>query len=165
MSLCHNVFGDGIRTLKCCEVLRNPLQQSKAVRTLRARPFVWLNVVCLDAPLVACVWQWFFARNFRIVVPVATTAALFLTAWLIYLIDRFADSVSLPNKSEITLREAFCLTHQNAWIGLTLAVGISVRVRRWQSIMTYSSPVSACRDRDDLSDHQLASVKSGPRFR
>ena len=125
MSLCHNVFGDGIRTLKCCEVLGNPLQQSKAVRTLRARPLVWLNVVCLDAPLVACVWQWFFARNFRIVVPVATTAALFLTAWLIYLIDRFADSVSLPNKSEKTLREAFCLSHKNAWIGLTLAVGIS----------------------------------------
>ena len=72
--------------------------------------------------------QWFFARNFRVVVPVATTAALLLAAWLIDLIDRFADSVSLPNKSEKTLREAFCLSHQNAWIGLTMAVGISVAV-------------------------------------
>lgn len=94
------------------------------VATIGRRPLVWLNVVCLDAPLVACTWQWFFAQNFRVALPVVSRVALFLTAWLIYLIDRLADSISLPNDSAKTLREAFCLRHKNIWMGLILAIAL-----------------------------------------
>jgi len=123
MSLCHNVFREGIRTLKCCEVLGNRLQQSKAVRTLRARPLVRCvsrcpaGRVCVAVVLCSKFSDRRPGRHHSCLVP--------HRAWLIYLIDRFADSVSLPDKSEKTLREAFCLSHKKAWIGLTLAVGIS----------------------------------------
>ena len=94
------------------------------VATIGQRPLLWLNVVCLDAPLVACTWQWFFAQNFRVALPVVSRIALFLTAWLIYLIDRLADSISLPSDSAKTLREGFCLRHKNVWMGLILAIAL-----------------------------------------
>ncbi len=31
-------------------------------RTLLLKPWLWLNLVCLDAPIVAITWQWLFAR-------------------------------------------------------------------------------------------------------
>lgn len=92
--------------------------------TIGQRPVVWLNVVCLDAPLVATTWQWFFAQNFRVSLPVISRVALFLTAWLIYLIDRLVDSISLPGDSARTLREAFCLRHKNVWVGLILTIAM-----------------------------------------
>jgi hypothetical protein len=55
------------------------------------RPFVWLNLVCLDAPLVAVAWQWLIASSLHLAVALADSAALFLTAWGIYLADRLAD--------------------------------------------------------------------------
>ena len=60
-------------------------------------PVVWLNLVCLDAPLVSVAWLWLFARTFHATVDPVNCAALFLTAWLIYLADRLADSCSLPD--------------------------------------------------------------------
>jgi hypothetical protein len=44
---------------------------------LRASPLTWLNLVCLDAPLVAIAWQWLFARSLSIRVDLGATAALF----------------------------------------------------------------------------------------
>ena len=92
--------------------------------TVGQRPLLWLNVVCLDAPLVAGTWQWFFAKNFRVALPMVSGVALFLTAWLIYLIDRLVDALSLPRGSAKTVREAFCLRHKNVWLGLILAIAL-----------------------------------------
>ena len=64
-------------------------------RVLSRNPLVWLNLVCLDAPLVAICWQWIFGNTLHLVVPLGHRLALFLTAWLIYLADRFGDSMSL----------------------------------------------------------------------
>ncbi|HST31738.1 MAG TPA: hypothetical protein VLK27_12960 [Chthoniobacterales bacterium] len=85
---------------------------------------LWLNVVCLDAPLVAVTWQWFFAKNFRVALPVVSAVTLFLSAWLIYLIDRLVDAHSLPRDSAKTVREAFCLRHKNVWLGLILVIAL-----------------------------------------
>src|SRR5947207_6720630 len=81
-------------------------------------PLVWLNVVCLDAPLVAVAWQWLFASSFHIAVSASARDALFLTGWLIYLIDRLADSLSLRADSAKSLRQQFCLRHAKLWMGL-----------------------------------------------
>ena len=88
------------------------------------RPFVWLNIVCLDAPLVAIAWQWLFARSFHVDVSASARGALFLTAWLIYLIDRLADSLSLPDGSARSLRHDFCLRHTKLWIGFALTIAV-----------------------------------------
>lgn len=78
--------------------------------------------MCLDAPLVAIVWQWLFARSFHIDLLAPARDALFLTAWLIYLIDRLADSLSPHAAPERSLRQEFCSHHTKLWIGLTLAI-------------------------------------------
>ena len=92
--------------------------------SVRQRPLTWLNLACLDAPLVAVAWQWLFARSFQIAVSASARNALFLTAWLIYLIDRLVDSLSLSLDSAKSLREQFCLHHTKLWLGLIAAIAI-----------------------------------------
>ncbi|MEY2551556.1 MAG: hypothetical protein QOG12_1700 [Verrucomicrobiota bacterium] len=82
----------------------------------RAVPTIWLNLVCLDAPLVAIVWLWLFARTFQVPFQIGNGLALFLTAWLIYLADRFADSSTLKPDLPRSLRQDFCLQHREHWI-------------------------------------------------
>jgi hypothetical protein len=85
---------------------------------------IWLNITCLDAPLVAIAWQWLFAQSFHLIVPSPNREALFLTAWLIYLIDRVADSVSLTSDVPKTARQKFCADHTAAWLGLIGITGL-----------------------------------------
>lgn len=92
--------------------------------SITRRPVVWLNIVCLDAPLVAIAWQWLFTRTFDIDLHAPACAALFLTAWLIYLIDRLADSLSPHTASERSLRQEFCSHHTKPWIALTLTIAV-----------------------------------------
>src|SRR3954454_671504 len=86
-------------------------------RARSASPLVWLNLVCLDAPLVALTWELLFAKSFGIRVANGGTAALFFTAWLIYLADRFGDSMSLRAETVMSLRQQFCLGHRFLWLG------------------------------------------------
>ena len=78
-------------------------------------PVIWLSILCLDAPLVAVVWQWLFARSFGARLSLSLRVLLFLTAWLIYLGDRFADTIRLPAASPISLRHRFCRKHMVGW--------------------------------------------------
>jgi hypothetical protein len=48
--------------------------------------------------------------------------ALFLTAWLIYLADRLADSTSLKPGFPRSLRQEFCERHRESWIATVLLV-------------------------------------------
>jgi hypothetical protein len=82
----------------------------------RAAPIVWLNLVCLDAPFVAIAWLWLFARTFGVPFQIGNAVALFLTAWLIYLADRFADSSTLKPDLPRSVRQNFCLQHHELWI-------------------------------------------------
>jgi hypothetical protein len=90
----------------------------------RISPFVWLNLVCLDAPIVAVTWQWLFAHSFHISLPISSRAALFLSAWLIYLTDRLADAWSLRRTDPHSLRQKFCRRHRRAWI--VMIAGITI---------------------------------------
>jgi hypothetical protein len=81
----------------------------------RYSPVIWLNLFCLDAPLVAITWQWIFARSFGAHLDWPLRVLLFLTAWLIYLGDRFADSIRLPTGSPRSERHQFCQDHMVGW--------------------------------------------------
>lgn len=91
---------------------------------IRTRPLVWLNVVCLDAPIVAVSWQWLFGRSCNVAVSAQARSALFLTAWFIYLIDRLADAYALKPGAEVSLREEFCLRHTHFGVGLALPIAL-----------------------------------------
>lgn len=88
-------------------------------------PLLWLNLLCLDAPLVAVSWLWLFARSFEITIAPRGTAALFLAAWLIYLADRLGDSLSLDQRAPTSLRQQFCRRHRGTWLG---AIGLIAMV-------------------------------------
>src|SRR5438046_1731740 len=88
-------------------------------------PLVWLNLVCLDAPLVAITWRLLFAKSFGIAVANGGTIALFLTAWLIYLTDRLGDSLSLGGDGVMSLRQRFCRRHLRAWFALVAVVALA----------------------------------------
>ncbi|CAN5572521.1 hypothetical protein BH20VER3_BH20VER3_03690 [soil metagenome] len=95
-------------------------------------PVVWLNLLCLDAPIVAVSWQWLFAYAFGAHLTPALRALLFLTAWLIYLADRFADTIRLPPDAPISLRHRFCREHiVGCWVAIVvifcLDVGLALR--------------------------------------
>jgi len=95
-------------------------------------PVIWLNLVCLDAPLVAVAWQWLFARSFGARLPFFLPMLLFLTAWLIYLGDRFADTIRLPAGTPISPRHRFCREHIIGWwvaVVVIFVVDFSVAIR------------------------------------
>jgi hypothetical protein len=110
-----------------------PLLVGRALPTLARTPVVWLNLVCLDAPIVAVVWLWLFAQTFQVSAHVGNAAALFLTAWFIYLGDRLADAASLTPGSPRSSRQDFCLPHQDIWIVALLMIGGLDAYVIWQS--------------------------------
>ena len=100
----------------------------------------WLNLVCLDAPLVATAWLWLFAHTFHVPLQVGNGVALFLTAWLIYLADRFADACSLNPNLPRSLRQDFCLRHREIWIAvIALVAGFDAyvvwRTTAWETFL------------------------------
>ena len=54
--------------------------------------WLWPNVLALDAPIVAVVWQRFLAGSFGVPVPGAASVVLGLVVWAIYLLDRRFDA-------------------------------------------------------------------------
>src|SRR5947209_6601400 len=108
----------------------HPVSDGRAERPRDSRagmrnPLLWLNLVCLDAPVVAVLWQWLFGHSFGLQITAAARVALFLTAWLIYLADRFADALSLPVGSQQSLRQIFCSSHRRIWVGVLLVIAIT----------------------------------------
>ncbi len=82
----------------------------------KVSPIVWLSVSCLDAPTVAVTWQWLFARTLHSHITASDRLVLFLTAWIIYLADRMADSFTIPSHAPISKRQRFCLGHRDFMI-------------------------------------------------
>jgi hypothetical protein len=58
------------------------------------RPWLWPNLLSLDAPVVAVLWQALFARCFHASVNALAAALLVLAVWLIYAADRAFDAWS-----------------------------------------------------------------------
>jgi hypothetical protein len=100
---------------------------------LARSPLLWLNLVCLDAPLVAICWQWIFAYSFHITVPAGNWAALFLSAWLIYLADRFGDAISVRPSQPKSVRQQFCLGRRKIWLASIFCVGVmdAIVILKW----------------------------------
>lgn len=79
-------------------------------------------------------WLWLFARTFHTLVDPINCVALFLTAWLIYLADRLADSSSLQDGGPRSLRHEFCLDHRQIWIGALAVIAAADAVLIWNRL-------------------------------
>lgn len=82
-------------------------------------PWLWCNLLSLDAPLVAVLWQILFARCFRVHLGLAIPATLGLAVWFIYAADRMLDALHLDASLIPPARHAFCREH---WNGMAVAL-------------------------------------------
>ena len=90
----------------------------------KTRPLLLLSALSLDAPAVATIWLLLFANCFHLAVPVGSLVGLFCTVWLIYLVDRFADSLSLRPEVPRSARQTFCLRNRKLWLVLISIIGL-----------------------------------------
>jgi hypothetical protein len=98
----------------------------------RVRPpaWLWFNLLSLDAPVIALVWQDFLARCYPTTLHPTGRAVLGLTVWAIYLADRLLD-IRHPAYALESVRHNFYRQHRAfAQTLLALVVGIDVLVTR-----------------------------------
>jgi hypothetical protein len=91
-------------------------------------PWLWWNVLSLDAPAVAGAWALLFARVSGIEVSLATIGALVLAVWLIYVADRLFDGWRATDESALKERHRFCQRHQTV---LCAAAGLGTIAGVW----------------------------------
>jgi hypothetical protein len=94
-----------------------------ALYLARRRLLLLGNLLSLDAPAVAVSWLLLLGHCFHLTVSQGNIAALFLTVWLIYLVDRLVDSFSLRPEGPRSARQAFCASNRGLWLSLLLLVG------------------------------------------
>ena len=82
--------------------------------------WLWPNLLSLDAPVVAVVWQLLFARSYRVHVPWPATVVLGACVWMTYVADRLLDGIG--SKLE-TRRHLF---HRSHFARFALCLGLCV---------------------------------------
>ena len=109
----------------------------------------WLvpNLLALDAPCVAALWQRFLAAELGHAVPAAATACLFCAVWAMYLLDRFLDGRRGAIEAERHLVAAY---HPQPYAvaasvvglaGLTTALALPEETARRGMIATFAAGV------------------------
>lgn len=95
-----------------------------AVSSPQASPHVpwwlWLNVLSLDAPLVAVLWQWALARTYGVQMDPITYSTLGLAVWLIYVVDRVLDTCPVDGSRVLQTRHLYYRQHHRffAWVAI-----------------------------------------------
>lgn len=114
--------------------MSSPVKLSAAAVALRAgaRPWwLWPNILSLDAPLVALVWQEAFARSLGLELSWASRVILALCTWLAYSGDRILDGHRLEGPVA-SARHEFARLHRRP-LSLLWMVGLLVAVMlTWQ---------------------------------
>jgi len=79
-------------------VLAQPAIASEPAPTsLATRAWLWPNLLSLDAPIVAVLWQALFSRCFHATFDRLAAGLLVLSVWLIYAADRWLDVWRKPS--------------------------------------------------------------------
>jgi len=68
------------------------VESALSATTAPARLWLWPNLLSLDAPVVAVLWQILFARCFKVPADALAVVLLLATVWLIYAADRTLDA-------------------------------------------------------------------------
>lgn len=87
----------------------------------RAFPVYW-HLLSLDAPTVAVLWAWSFARAFNAPQSWRALAVLGLGTWLLYVTDRLLDSRAGSTLRDLRERHVFHARHRRAFLTAGLVV-------------------------------------------
>ncbi|HEX3745893.1 MAG TPA: hypothetical protein VHW09_18255 [Bryobacteraceae bacterium] len=113
----------------------------------RTPVWLWPNLLSLDAPIVALVWQDLAAHSFGNPLRAAARVVLGLTVWAVYLADRLLD-VRAAGLATDTARHRFSRRHYRALSVLLAAVLLvdifvaTVELRR--AVLLHGLAVAAC---------------------
>lgn len=92
-----------------------------------ARPWLWPNLLSIDAPIVAVLWQILFARCFHANFSAIAALLLALAVWLIYAADRMLDARQTWSKAMRLPRHEFYRRYwavvTPVWIGVLAVAG------------------------------------------
>jgi hypothetical protein len=78
----------------------------------------WWHLLSLDAPTVAALWAWFFARSMHLHMSLLPAMLLALATWLLYVADRLLDG--LRPTEPLRERHRFHARHRAAFISAAL---------------------------------------------
>ena len=104
----------------CLAGLSSIVKDELALRKPQLPCWLWLNVLGLDAPLVAIAWQFFFAGAFRLKIPTSHSLVLGLLVWVLYSADRLLAARRLGAPQAAAARHRFY--RDWFWIMLPLTV-------------------------------------------
>jgi hypothetical protein len=107
------------------------------------KPARYWHLFSLDAPSIAALWAWSFARAVHVVLSVDSLLLLFLGTWLLYVADRVLDGLR-QNSARLRERHFFYMRHRTA--ALIAAVPASALL----SWLVFARMVPAARRADIL---------------
>ena len=103
----------------------------------------WWHLLSLDAPTVAALWSWFFARAMHLHIPLFAPLLLALGTWLLYVADRILDG--LRQGELLRERHHFHARHRTAFLS---AASLLAVLLAW-SVVTRMRP-EAVRDNSGI---------------
>ena len=95
----------------------------------------WWHLLSLDAPTVAALWSWFFARAMHLRLPLMQALLLGIGTWLLYVGDRILDGLRQRQGEPLRDRHHFHARHRTAFLWtaslliLLLAWAVLTRMR------------------------------------
>ena len=98
----------------------------------------WWHLLSLDAPTVAALWAWFFARAMHLHLPPLQAFRLALATWLLYVGDRILDGLHPRHGEPLRERHHFHARHRTAF----LAVASLLLLLLVWSVVTGMRPVA-----------------------
>jgi hypothetical protein len=81
------------------------------------------HLLSLDAPTVAALWAWFFARTMRIDLPWHAPLLLAIGTWLVYVADRILDGTRANPCAPLRERHHFHAQHRKAFLITAVVAG------------------------------------------
>jgi len=99
--------------------------------------WLWPNLLSLDAPLVAVLWQGFLAHRFSLPLSPAARVALGLTVWAIYLFDRLMDARRPPVVDE-PFRHRY---YRRRWKVMAALLALVLAADTWIAILWLRSTI------------------------
>ena len=104
----------------------SPISRESTALQIFPRIIEYWHLLSLDAPTVAALWSWFFARAIHIDLPWHAPLLLALGTWLVYVADRILDGARTTPSSPLRERHRFHTRHRKAFLTASVAVGCAL---------------------------------------
>lgn len=92
------------------------LQSTADIGQPRTPWWLWVNILSLDAPLIAVLFQAALAKAYHVTLPLGCYVTLWMAVWLIYVLDRTLDGYSSDIPPKLSARHAFYRRHRRLFM-------------------------------------------------